>query len=392
MLVPRAALETVVGLTSGYPVVAVTGPRQSGKTTLVKMAFPDRPYVSLEDLEHRGYAAADPKGFLGQFPDGAILDEVQRAPHLFSELQVRVDDDRRTGLYILTGSQQFGLLAGVTQSLAGRLALVPLLPFSLGELTHGVGPPNDLFSLLFTGLFPPIHDRGLDPGIWYGNYVQTYLERDLRQLIAVRDLSTFHTFLKMCAARSGQLLNLSGLANDCGITHNTARAWISALEASYIIHILRPHHENLSKRLIKSPKLYFVDPGLAAWLLGIESPSQVASHAHRGALFETWLLADLLKARYNRGLRSCFSFWRSRSGLEVDFLAERGSTLIPIEAKSGQTAVPDFFTGLHRWLELAGSRAGQPWLVYGGEQSQHRRGIRLLPWTDIAELESSVAS
>ena len=392
MQVPRNALSTVRDLATGYPVVAVTGPRQSGKTTLVQAAFPDRPYANLEDLETRELATSDPKGFLASFPDGVVLDEVQRAPDLFSELQVQVDADRRPGLFVLAGSQQFNLLAGVTQSLAGRIALVPLLPFSLGELTCEGCAPERLEDLLWHGLYPPVHDRGLDPRIWYGNYVQTYLERDLRQLIAIRDLSTFQRFLRMCAARSGQLLNLSGLANDCGVTHNTARAWISVLEASFLVHLLRPHHANLGKRLVKTPKLYFADPGLAAWLLGIESAEQVATHAQRGALFETWLVSDLLKARFNRGLASNLFFWRSRSGLEIDILAERGETIIAVEAKSGQTLARDFFKALERWQELARDNDTSSWLVYGGTKVHRRRQVHVLSWTDISALEKTVAA
>lgn len=392
MQIPRIARSTVRDLAGGYPVVAIVGPRQSGKTTLVRTAFPDRQYANLEDLETRELATSDPKGFLAAFPDGAVLDEVQRAPDLFSELQVRVDAERRQGLFVLTGSQQFNLMAGVTQSLAGRIALVPLLPFSLGELAREGRAPERLEDLLWRGLYPPVHDRGLDPRVWYGNYVQTYLERDLRQLIAIRDLSTFQRFLRMCAARSGQLLNLSGLADDCGVTHNTARAWISVLEASFLVHLLRPHHANLGKRLVKTPKLYFSDPGLAAWLLGIESADQVATHALRGGLFETWLISDLLKSRFNIGLASNLFFWRNRSGLEIDFLADKGERLIAVEAKSGQTISRDYFKAIDTWQELAGDKVTSSWLVYGGSKVQQRHQVRVLSWSDISALEVAVGT
>ena len=391
MDIPRDAFTTVRSLVDGYPVVAVTGPRQSGKTTLVRAAFPDRPYANLEDLETNEFATSDPKGFLSSFPDGAVLDEVQRAPELFAQLQVRVDAERRPGLFVLTGSQQFDLMARVTQSLAGRIALVPLLPFSLSELGRVARAPERLEDLLWRGLFPPVHDRDLDPRIWYGNYVQTYLERDLRQQIAIRDLSTFQRFLRMCAARSGQLLNLSGLASDCGVSHNTARAWISVLEAGFLVHLLRPHHASFGKRLVKTPKLYFTDAGLAAWLLGIEDSVQLATHSQRGALFETWLVADLLKARFNMGLASNLYFWRNRSGLEVDVLAERGESLVAVEAKSGQTISGDFFRSLDRWQELAGDRRSSSWLVYGGSSTQRRRQVQVLSWSHIAPLEEAVA-
>lgn len=281
MLIPRDAESTIRRLAEGYPVVAITGPRQSGKTTLVRALFGERPFVSLEDLDERELARDDPRAFLARFPDGAVLDEIQRAPDLFSYLQTRVDEDGRPGLFILTGSQQFDLLAGITQSLAGRVALVRLLPFSLGELQRAEQAPSALEDLLFQGLYPPIHDRRLDPVIWYGNYVRTYVERDVRQIINVQDLSVFQRFVRMCAGRCGQLLNLTSLGNDCGISHATARSWLSVLEASYLVYLLRPHRRSFGKRLVKSPKLYFYDPGLAARLLGIQEPDQLASAARR---------------------------------------------------------------------------------------------------------------
>ncbi len=387
MFVGRLAETTILDLAKGYPLVAVTGPRQSGKTTLVRRIFPERPYVSLEDLDMREFAADDPRGFLAQYPDGAVLDEVQRCPGLFSYLQTRVDEDGRCGLFILTGSQQFRLLEGITQSLAGRVAMVPLLPFSLGELHAAGRVPESLEELLHKGFYPPVYDRDLDPGIWYGNYVATYLERDVRQMVNVRDLSAFHRFLRMCAARTGQLLNLSALANDCGITHNTARAWLSVLEASYIVHLMPPHHCNFNKRLVKTPKLYFYDPGLAAWLIGIHEPAQLVIHPQRGALFETMVIAELLKARYNRARQSNLYFWRDRTGHEVDVLMEEGGRLVPVEIKSGRTLTRDFFAGLDHWRRLVGEEAGRGWLVYGGEQSQTRTGVQVLAWRDLARVE-----
>jgi predicted AAA+ superfamily ATPase len=392
MLIPRAAESTIRKLATGYPVVAVTGPRQSGKTTLVRTMFVDRPYVSLEDLDQRDFALRDPRRFLAQFPDGAVLDEVQRTPDLFSYLQGRVDEDKRLGRFILTGSQQFDLLSSITQTLAGRVAMVPLLPFTLGELQPSGQAPPRLEDLLFTGLYPPVYDRGLDPGIWYGNYIRTYIEREVRQMINVRDLSAFQRFLRMCAARTGHLLNLSGLAADCGITHNTARAWLSVLEASYIVHLLQPHFRNFNKRLVKTPKLYFYDPGLAAWLLGIQDPAQLIIHPQRGALFETWVLSELLKARFNRALASNLYFWQDRSRHEVDVVVEQGATLMPIEVKSGKTVVPDFFDNLESWKEIAGETGGRPWLVYGGDKRQSRTNAEVLPWREIGELGEVVVS
>jgi uncharacterized protein len=391
MLIPRSAESTIRDLASGYPVVAITGPRQSGKTTLVRTMFADRPYVSLEDLDERDFAVRDPRGFLERYPDGAVLDEVQGAPGLFSYIQGIVDEAQRRGLFILTGSHQFDLLSSITQTLAGRVALVPLLPFTLGELQQVDQGPKRLEALLFEGLYPPVHDRELDPGIWFGNYVRTYVEREVRQMINVRDLSAFQRFLRMCAARTGKLLNLSSLAADCGITHNTARAWISVLEASYIVHLLQPHFQNFNKRLIKTPKLYFYDPGLATWLLGIQNPEQLVTHPQRGALFETWVLSELLKARFNRALASNLYFWQDRSGHEVDVVVEQGATLMPVEVKSGKTVVPDFFDNLESWTKIAREMGGRPWLVYGGDRRQSRQIAEVLPWRDIGDLAAVVA-
>ncbi len=381
--IPRNAESRLQHFADGYPVVVVTGPRQSGKSTLVRHAFPEHRYVSLEDLDLREFAETDPRGFLNQFSDGAILDEAQRCPTLFSYLQTLVDERQQPGEFILTGSQQFGLLTGITQSLAGRAALLTLLPMTYDELQHAGKVGGNLDKILFDGAFPPIYDRGLEPHPWYGNYVRTYLERDVRQLINVRDLGTFQRFLKLCAGLSGQLLNLSSLANDCGITHNTAKAWISVLEASYIVHLLPPHHQNFNKRLVKTPKLYFLDTGLANWLLGIRNSEQLATHVQRGALFETWVISELLKARYNAGESSNLYFWRDRSGHEVDLLIDHGTYLSPLEIKSGQTINQDYFKGLEFWQKLAGETAGKGWLVYGGDSRQIRSDVTILPWFEI---------
>ncbi|MCP5346602.1 MAG: ATP-binding protein [Gammaproteobacteria bacterium] len=381
--IPRKAESKLKHFASGYPVLVVTGPRQSGKSTLVRHAFPDQRYVSLEDLDQREFAETDPRGFLNQFTEGAILDEAQRCPALFSYLQTRIDERQKPGEFILTGSQQFDLLSGITQSLAGRAALMTLLPMTYGELQCAGKIGKNLDKILFDGAYPPIFDRGLEPHPWHGNYVRTYLERDVRQLIKVQDLGTFQRFLKLCAGRTGQLLNLSSLANDSGITHNTAKAWISVLEASYIVHLLPPHHQNFNKRLVKTPKLYFLDTGLATWLLGIQNSEQLTTHVQRGALFETWVVSELLKARYNAGETSNLYFWRDRSGHEVDLLIDHGTHLSPLEIKSGQTINKDYFKGLEFWQKLAGETAGQAWLVYGGDTRQSRSDFTVLPWYEI---------
>lgn len=382
-MIPRQASQTLQRLSRGFPILAITGPRQSGKTTLARATFPDKPYVSLENPDLRGFAESDPRAFLAGFPDGAILDEVQRTPDLFSYLQGLVDDDGRMGLFILTGSQQFDLRSRITQSLAGRVGLVHLLPFSQVELCQTPAPPADLETSLFKGAYPPLYVRELRPHDWLSAYVATYLERDLHQLIQVRDLKTFQVFLRMCAARTGQLLNLSALANDCGITHHTAKAWLSVLEASYLLFLLPPHHRNLGKRLTKSPKLYFLDTGLACWLMGIQNQEPLHFHAQRGALFETWVIAELLKGRFNRGLPSNLYFWRDSAGNEIDILLDQGERLLPIEIKAGTTINPDYFSGLNKWRALAGDAALQPFLIYAGSEAQTRTQASILPWHQV---------
>jgi predicted AAA+ superfamily ATPase len=290
----------------------------------------------------------------------------------------------------LTGSQQFGLLSGITPSLADRVALIQLLPFTLHECydSKKQKKPATLIQMLFSGLYPPVHDKKLSPHIWYANYMQSYIERDVRQMVNVRDLSSFQRFVRLCAGRTGQLLNLSDLASDCGITHNTAKAWISILEASYIVFLLQPHHANFNKRIIKTPKLYFYDSGLAAWLLSIQNPGQLSTHALRGSLFESFIVSEFIKACFNQGLTGNLYFWRDRSGNEIDLLVEKGEKLRPIEIKFGQTINQDYFKGLHKWISLAGTAAVNPTLIYGGKQIAGQSGINIYPWNDQGYLES----
>lgn len=385
MILKRHAASIIQQKAKHYPVVVITGPRQSGKSTLAKALFSRKPYFTLEDLDHRQFATEDPRGFLGQFPEGAVLDEVQHCPELFSYLQSHVDSQNKKGLFVLTGSQQFGLLSKITQSLAGRAGLVQLLPFTLSELQAAHRTPSSVEKLLFTGLYPPIYDRKIAPEIWLSDYVMTYLERDVRQLINVKSLRTFHLFLKMCAARTGQILNLSSLASDCGITHNTAKAWISVLEASYIIFLLTPHHNNFNKRLIKSPKLYFYDTGLACLLAGLQSSEQLMTHPMRGAIFETWVVSELIKGRFNQGLLSNLYFWRDNQGHEVDIILEQGNQLIPIEVKSGKTIASDYFSGIEYWQSLSG-QTSRAWLVYAGKQDQKRSCVEVISWLNVDRL------
>ncbi len=384
-MIPRASTQTLQQLALGYPIIAITGPRQSGKTTLAKATFAEKRYVSLEDPDERLFATEDPRGFLARFPDGAILDEAQHCPSLFSYLQTLVDNKPQMGQFVLTGSQQFGLMSNISQTLAGRAGLVQVLPFSLAELQHAGIAVNHLDELLCRGLYPPLYDRDLDPAQWFSNYVMTYVERDVRQLIEVQNLSHFQRFLKMCAARTGQLLNLSSLSNDCGVSHTTARKWLSVLEAGYIVFLLQPHHQNFGKRLVKTPKLYFHDTGLAAFLLGIRDPEHLSIHASRGALFENFVISELLKQRFNAGLSANLYFWRNNTGDEIDVIIEQGGKLQPIEIKSAQTIAPQFMSGLNKWMGSAGKSALPPQLVYGGTESMTRNGVQIMSWQAIKD-------
>ena len=384
-MILRTALSTVQRLARGFPIVALTGPRQSGKTTLARAAFPGKPYVSLENPDQLAYATADARRFLANYPDGAIIDEVQRCPELFSYLQGWVDERRRMGDFVLTGSQQFGLLSKITQSLAGRVGLVHLLPFSQSELAGAGMAATSVDVALWQGAYPALYDRSLSPEDWFPNYVATYVERDVRQLLAVRELGLFQRFLKMCAARCGQLLNLSSLAADCGISHVTARQWLTVLEASYIVRLLAPYHRNFGKRLVKTPKLYFLDVGLAAWLLGIRDASTIATHAMRGALFETFVIGEFIKQRHNAGQPAELYFWRDNVGHEIDLLFETGSRLQPVEIKSGMTFSYSWLDAAKRWKAFAGDTALDPWVIHGGDRSFECEGGHVFSWRSLME-------
>jgi len=380
-----------------YPVVTLTGPRQSGKTTLVRKVFNKHAYVSLENPDDQAYALEDPRGFLGQFEEGVILDEVQRAPELFSYIQGIVDVEQRPGHFILTGSQNFLLVERITQSLAGRTTVLHLLPFSRRELRGRKGlalnevghvtpqtrhPDEDLMETLFQGFYPRIHDTGVPAQDWLRNYYQTYIERDVRNIVNVGDIEAFGRFVLLCAGRSGQLLNLSSLGADCGVTHTTAQRWLSILQSSFVVHLLRPHFENFSKRLIKSPKLYFMDTGLLCYLLRIRTPEDLRNHALRGAVFETFVLGEVLKAALHEGREPDVYFWRDSAGHELDLVLDRGAERCAIEIKSGQTVARDFFKGLDFWRSLPGESEAPTALVYGGDKSMDRGGVRIYRWQD----------
>ncbi len=396
-MIPRALTPVLKRAARRFPVVTLTGPRQSGKTTLVKKVFQNYTYVSLETPDEREFALEDPKGFLGRFEGPVILDEIQRAPDLFSYIQVLVDrKEGKPGLYILTGSQNFLLMEKISQSLAGRCAVLHLLPFSMAELQGrpplNLGTPirspgkkcspprKPLEDYLFTGFYPRIHDKKLPPRDWLSAYYQTYVERDVRTLTNVGDLETFGRFVRLCAGRTGQVLNLTGLASDCGISHTTARRWISVLEAGFLVALLRPHFRNFGKRLVKRPKLYFLDTGLLCFLLQVQKPAEILHRAERGAIFESFVLSEVYKNYTNRGERPPIYFWRDASGHEVDFLLESGAGEFPIEAKSSRTVVSDFFKGIHYWREISENPKCPAALVYGGDQAFRRSGVDVLPW------------
>lgn len=398
-MIKRHLQATLTKTARSYPVVTLTGPRQSGKTTLVRAAFPKHDYASLEDPDVRSFALEDPRGFLAQFRGRVVLDEVQRTPDLFSYIQTSVDQDGRPGQFILSGSQNFLLLRSIGQSLAGRSAILHLLPFSLDELVGrrplpissiGRNLPRrknpaqlDLMESLFRGFYPRIHDKNLDARKWFGHYYRTYVERDVREIVNVGDIESFSRFVRLCAGRNGQLLNLSSLANDAGITHTTARRWVSILEASFLVTLLRPHYRNFSKRLIKSPKLYFLDTGLLCYLLRIRSPEDLRIHASRGFIFESFVLSELAKNVLNRGDEPDLYFWRDSTGHEIDILIEQGEDLTALEVKSGQTVAGDFFSGLRYWRGLVGDPRTPAALVYGGDRSFKRESIAVYRWSDL---------
>ena len=368
------------------PAITLTGPRQSGKTTLCQAAFPELPYVNLERPDTREFASDDPRAFLAQYPAGAIIDEVQRFPELASYLQVEIDADPSPGRWILTGSHNLSLLESTSQSLAGRTEVHYLLPLCYGEAVRFHSYPTTLEETLFTGGYPRILDRELNPSDWLRSYVATYIERDVRTLSAVGDLSTFQRFVELCAGRTGQLLNFSSLADDCGVSQPTAKRWLGILEASFIAFRMSPYHSNLRKRLVRMPKLHFYDSGLVCWLLGIREPEQLRTHPLRGQIFESWVASEIIKRQMNRGETSALSFYRDRDNAEVDFIIERPSGLTLIEAKSSQTPSGSLLSGIRRVRRhLEGSRPIEGVVVYGGDEFQARSEARLVPWDRLHE-------
>ncbi|MCP4680607.1 MAG: ATP-binding protein [Deltaproteobacteria bacterium] len=369
-----------------YPVLTITGPRQSGKTTLARAVFPDLPYQNLEDLGTRELASSDPIGFMANLENGAVIDEIQRVPDLLSQIQVRVDAAGKNGMFVLTGSSQLSLMEAVSQSLAGRTALLKLLPFSVSE-TKTIGGDTAPDELMYKGFYPRIYDQQLDPTVTIGDYIETYVERDLRSFAQIRNLNLFRRFVRLCAGRVGQLLNTTNLASDVGVSKTTVSNWISILEASYLVFVLNPYHANIRKRLVKSPKLYFYDVGLATYLLGIENSTQIATHPLRGNLFENLVLIELLKHRFNRGKRANFSFYRDSGGNEVDVLMEVGGEIVPVEIKSGQTITGESFKGFRTLAKVLQKKMGRPLLVYTGDRNEDRSDAIV---TNIQKLETQL--
>lgn len=377
----RTIQEELIELARQYPIVSLMGPRQSGKTTIVREVFVDKPYVNFERPDIRLLAETDPISLLEQYPHGAILDEVQRVPVLISYLQVIVDEAKSNGMFIITGSHQIELHSAVSQSLAGRVGLLNLYPMTMRELKLG-GINLDLDEQIYKGFFPRIYSENLNPSKAYRNYLQTYIEKDVRQISEIKNLVQFQTFIKLCAGRIGQILDYTSLGNAIGVSNNTVKHWLSVLEASYIVFRLQPYFENFGKRLIKSPKLYFTDVGLAAYLLGIETPQQISRDPLRGQLVENLVIMEMLKYCYNRGVDPNIYYFRDSHQNEVDVIIKRGNQLIPVEIKSAKTFTKSFLKGLRYYKELVGDRAPEAYLIYAGDQSQVVAGIKLLHYSD----------
>jgi uncharacterized protein len=395
-MLPRILAKTLQAEAARMPVVTLIGPRQSGKTTLVRDTFPKHTYISLEQPDLRVEALEDPRAFLARFDRAVTLDEVQRAPDLLSYVQVAVDEDDRPGRFILTGSQNFLLMETVSQTLAGRTAVLHLLPFSLAEL-HGrrpvvpeklargrpradAPPPRGLWETLWTGFFPRIHDRHLPPNRWLAAYHRTYVDRDLREVLRVMDLDAFERFVRLAAARTGQVLNLTSLAEDAGISQPTAKHWLTALRVASLVALLPPHHANFSKRLRRRPKLHFLDTGLVCYLLGIRNPETLEHHPLRGAIFESYVVGELIKAFEHTGREAPLYHWRDATGHEIDILVDLGDRLLPIEVKSGITIPSDALDGLRWWTALPGNATQTGVIVHGGEEARERGGFAILPW------------
>lgn len=387
-MIPRQLSSHLKKMAGLFPVLTITGPRQSGKTTLARAAFPNHAYVNLENLDDRAAANEDPRGFLTRFSNerGVIVDEAQKVPELFSYLQLIVDESRKLGKYILTGSQNFLLLEFISQSLAGRVAVNHLLPFSLKELRKGTGNTSPLNDIIYTGLFPAIYDRNIPAGDYYPNYLQTYIERDVRLLKNIGNLNQFRIFLQLCAGRIGQMVNLSSIGTEAGIDAKTVRSWLSVLEASFIVFLLPPYFKNFNKRIVKQQKLYFCDTGLVCSLLGLTSADQIQDFYLRGSLFENFVISEYRKMALHRGQIPRLYFWRDNTGNEIDLLVDHGTALNAIEIKSGMTLNQSFFNGLKKFQKFSGISEKNCFLVYGGDRDVPRKDAHVVHWGNLQKL------
>jgi len=373
-------------LAAQFPVVSVTGPRQSGKTTLVKQLFPHFAYANLEDIELRQLAEQDPKYFLQQFPGGLIVDEAQYVPALFSYIQLEADRRGRAGEFVLTGSQHFLFMEKITQSLAGRVAIFTLLPFSETELKHTAFQQPTIDDYLLKGMYPRLYEAGIDPAFYYPNYIQSYIERDVRQLINIGDVGAFRTFLELSAGRIGQLYNQTNIGNEADLDHKTVNRWFSMLETSFIAFKLRPYFQNYNKRILKTPKLYFYDTGVVCALLGIRTTEQLKNHPIRGALFENWIVVEMLKKSLNKGIRPNMYYWRDQTGNEIDLLIDEGGSLYPMEIKSGMTYNAQFFKNIRFFNALSGNNPDNSYLLYAGTQHIQTKDGHIRGWAHLPEL------
>ena len=387
MLVYRTIKDSIKQLIDKYPIIALTGPRQSGKTTLLKFMFPDYRYVSLENPDTRSFAETDPQSFLKQYDKYVIFDEVQRVPQLFSYIQSIVDDSGIMGQFIFSGSQNFHLMQSITQSLAGRVAIFRLFPFDFQELKSADLLQDDYTAHLLNGFYPAIYDRNIRAADFYPNYIETYIQRDVSELLTIQDMSLFRKFLALCATRAGQILNMSSLARECGISAPTVKSWLSALENSYVIFLLHPYYKNFSKRVIKSPKLYFYDTGLLCNLLRINDVSQLNNQAIKGALFENMIISEYMKKKYHKNERQIdLWFWRDSEGNEVDLVVEKPQEIEIVEIKATRTIMPNLFKGLNYFASLETNTKLTKTLVYGGNEHQMRSVAQVLPWSEVCTI------
>jgi len=365
-----------------YPILALTGPRQSGKTTFLRNSFPKYRYLTLENPDNRNYALQDPKGFLKEFDKYVIFDEAQRAPELFSYLQGIVDQSGLMGQYILSGSQNFNLIEEITQSLAGRVGLFRMYPFDLTEMKKGGLLEGNKNKMIINGFYPAIYDRKISPSRYYQDYIDTYLKRDISQLVNIQDERLFTQFISLCAARSGQLINYNDLARDAGVSNTTVKNWLSILETSFVIFFLQPDFRNYSKRIIKSPKFYFNDTGLLCHLLKIKGDEISPTHSHYGHIFENYVVAEMLKQNYHCSQFRDYFFWRTSHGKEIDLLYRENEVTHLFEIKASSTIKPAFFKTMDDFEQISGETVKKT-LLYGGDQNQNRTNYDVRGWDSI---------